>query len=81
MSQITPDQLQALLKYAAARLGMTPEQLASTVQRGGTDALADKLGGDTAARIQQLAGNRGQLEQLLQSPQAQTLLNQLLGGQ
>ena len=80
MSQVTPDQLQALLNYAAGRLGMTPDQLARTVQHGDSSALADKVGGNTAARIQQLAGNPEQLERLLQTPGAQALLNQLLGG-
>lgn len=80
MSQITPDQLQALLKFAAARLGMTPEQLAATVQSGNTHTLENKLGSDAAAQVEALAGNPAQLEQLMQSPKAKALLNQLLGG-
>lgn len=80
MSQITPDQLQALLAYASQRLGMTPEQLQRTVQNGGLSSLANKVGGDSAARIAALAGDRQKAEQLLQSEQAQALLKQLLGG-
>ena len=36
----TPDQLNVLLQFASQRLGTTPEQLAKTVQTGGTDALS-----------------------------------------
>ncbi len=81
MSQVTPQQLQALLNYASARLGMTPEQLARTVQQGGISALADKVGGEKAADMEKLAGNRQQVEQLMQSPAAQALIQKLLGGQ
>lgn len=80
MSQITPDQLQALIAYASRRLGMTPEQLQRTVQEGGLSSLADKVGGDSASQIASLAGDRQKAEQLLNSPQAQAILKQLLGG-
>ena len=80
MSQITPDQLQALIAYASRRLGMTPEQLQRTVQEGGLSSLADKVGGDSASQSASLAGDRQKAEQLLNSPQAQAILKQLLGG-
>ena len=76
MSQITPDQLQALLTYASGRLGMTPEQLQKTVQSGNLNTLSDKVSPELAA----MAGDREKMEQLLRSPAAQTLLQQLLGG-
>ena len=80
MSQITPDQLQALLNYAAGRLGMSPEQLATTVQNGGLSALEGKLGKENTAHAQTIANNRGQLEQLLGTPAAQALLEKLSKG-
>lgn len=64
MSQITPDQLQALMVYASKQLGMTPEQLQKTVQT--TD-------------IGRLADDPQKLQQLLHSPQAQALLKSLGG--
>ncbi len=76
MSQPTPDQVQALLTYASARLGMTPEQLQKTVQSGNLQSLSDKVGPNLSA----LAGDRETWEHLLRSPAAQTLLQQLLGG-
>ena len=80
MSQITPEQLQALVAYASRQLGMTPEQLQKTVQTGGLGALSNKVSPDTAGQIAALAGDRQKAEQLLQSPQAQELLKKLLGG-
>ncbi|MBO5929313.1 MAG: hypothetical protein J6Q42_04770 [Clostridia bacterium] len=80
MSQITPEQLGALLQFAANRLGTTPEQLAETVQSGGLSAVKDKLGADKAQKITDLVGNPQQAEQLLNSPQVQAVLAKLLGG-
>ena len=57
MSQITPDQLQALLAYASRQLGMTPEQLAKTVQSGGLDAVSNSVSPDNARRISELVGD------------------------
>ncbi len=68
MSAPTPDQLQAILRAAAERLGTTPEHLADTLD----PATADKV--NTVLR------DREKLNTLLNSPQAQALLKQLLGG-
>jgi len=80
MSQITPDQLQALLGYASKRLGMTPEQLASTVQNGGLSALSDRAGAQNAQKITELAGDPARLQQLISSPEVQAFLSKLTGG-
>lgn len=61
MSSPTPDQLQALLNFAAKQLGTTPEQLQKTVQ-------------DTD--IGNLVNDPQKLEQLLKSPKAQALLRE-----
>ncbi len=75
---ITPDQLNALLQYASKRLGTTPEQLAKTVQAGGTDSIASKLPSDKAAQFAALAGDQAKMQELLNSPQAQQLIQQLM---
>lgn len=80
LSQITPDQLQALLSYASRRLGMTPEQLAKTVQQGGLSAVAGNVDADSARRIGELVGDKQKAEQFMNSPQVQELLARLLGG-
>ena len=77
MSQITPDQMQALLGYAAKRLGMTPTQLAQTVQNGGLSSIA----GDNAQKIRELTGDPARLQQLLNTPEVQAFLAKLTGGQ
>jgi len=77
MSQITPDQLQALLGYAAKRLGTTPEQLAATVQNGGLSSLTSA---ENAKKIQDLAGDPKRLQQLIGSPEVQAFLKQFTGG-
>ncbi len=74
MSQITPEQLQAILGYASKRLGMTPEQLARTVQSGGLSALSQD------ARVRELAGDPQRLQQLANSPEVQAFLSKLTGG-
>lgn len=80
MSQITPEQLQALLGYASKRLGMTPEQLASTIQNGGVSALADRAGAQNAQKISELAGDPARLQQLIGAPEVQAFLSKLMGG-
>lgn len=68
MSNPTPDQLNALLKFASERLGTTPEQLRNT------------LDPSVAAKADSVLRDREKLNSLLNSPQAQALLKQLLGG-
>ena len=80
MSQITPDQLQALLNYASRKLGMTPEQLASTVQQGDLNAVSQNLGSENTARIAALLGDSQKTEQFLNSPEVKQMLGKLLGG-
>ncbi len=80
MSQVTPEQLQALLNYASRRLGTTPEQLAKTVQSGGLESVAGAISPETARRIQELVGNPQQAQQFLNRPDVQTLLEKLRGG-
>ena len=74
MAQITPAQLQALLTYASKRLGMTPEQLAATVQSGKLSTLSQD------PRVQQIADNPKRLTELANSPEVQAFLAKLTGG-
>ena len=70
MSQVTPEQLQALIAFASKRLGMSPEQLMKTVQSG-------QAGG---VDVRDLAEHPEKAEALMRSPQVQALLKKL-GGQ
>ena len=79
---ITPDQMQALLKFASTKLGTTPEKLAETVQSGGLDGLS-KLSPDLpakeAGKIDEVLHDKAKAQALLQTPEAQRLIEQILG--
>ncbi len=77
-TQLTPQQLEALLKFASSKLGISQEQLARTVQSGNLDELG--LSPDSTRKLNGMMGGNDP-QSLLQSPQVQALLSQLLGGQ
>ncbi len=81
MSEITPDQLQALLNFASKKLGTTPEKLAKTVTEGNPEDLTSRMDPQNAAKLHEILSDRSKAEQLLHTPQAQKLINQFLGGQ
>lgn len=60
MSQVTPDQLQALLAYASKRLGTTPEQLEKTVSEGNLSALTNHMNPENAAKLNAMVSDRSQ---------------------
>jgi hypothetical protein len=76
----TPEQLQALLQYASKKLGTTPEQLAQTVDSDAAKKLASKLSSVDSARFQEVVSDKDKLEKMLSSPQAQQLIERLMGG-
>ena len=77
-NKLTPEQLQALLKYASQRLGTTPENLAQTVNNNGVESLASKLSPSDRAKFQAVVSDKSKMEQMLNSPQAQQLIEQLM---
>lgn len=74
MSQPTPAQIQALLQYASQKLGVSPEQLSSTVAAGGYEGLTSSLSDSSRRTLESLAGDPAQLQALLNSPQVRQLL-------
>ena len=77
-TQLTPEQLHALLQFASAKLGISQETLARTVQSGNLQDLG--LSPDQSRKLEGLMGSKERAEDLLKSPQLQALLNQLQGG-
>lgn len=75
MANLTPQQLAALLQFASAKLGVSEQELAKTVQTGDASGLG--LSPDAKRRFDSMLG--GNPEALLQSPQVKAMLNQLLG--
>ncbi len=74
MNQLNPEKLEALLKFAAAKLNMPVEQLAATVSSGGAQALASTLSDSNKAKLNALLADRKQLDALLQNEQVRALL-------
>ena len=73
-SSLTPAQMQALLKTAEKRLGITPEQIEGALRSGDTNALSSRLSPELAGKLNALLGDRARAEQLLNSPEIQKLL-------
>ncbi len=85
--EFSPEQMEKLLEYASRRLKTTPQALREAFQNGGLYGVAQQAQGtaaltpEEAARAQAMLQDRSQIEQLLQNPEVQKLLQQLSGGQ
>lgn len=77
-NKLTPDQLQALLQYVSTKLGTTPDELVNSVSTKGTESMASRLSPTDAARFQALVSDKDKLGQMLNSPQAQQIIEKLL---
>lgn len=77
---ITPEQLEALVQYAAHRLHMSPQELSETVQTQGLSGLAGRLPPKEAEKLPQKMPDKTEAEEWLRSPQVQELLRRLSGG-
>ena len=76
---LTPQQMEALLAFAARKLGVSQEQLARTLQNGRVGELG--LSEANENRLSELLGNRQAVSDLLGSPQAQELLRRTAEGE
>lgn len=79
----SPDQMDALLQYAAKRMNTTPEALKTAFQEGGLLGLSQKAEGsgltsEDAAKAQELLRDKDKAAALLQSPQVQQLIARLM---
>ena len=77
MNQPTPAQMNALLQFASAKLGVPADQLAATVARGGYEGLTASLSDNSRRTLDGLVGDPSQLQALLNSPQVRALLEKL----
>jgi len=73
---LSEQQLEALVNFASAKLGVTPQKLAQAVQNGGVTGLMD-LSPDKAKKLNALIGDKEKAEELLRSPMAQQLLDKI----
>lgn len=75
MSELNQNQLEALLKLTAGRLGTTPEALKQAAQNGD---LSQMLGqNESSAALQKVLNDPEAAKRLLSTPQAQKLLKML----
>ena len=75
----SPEQMEKLVAYASRQLGTTPEQLKTAFQQGGLAGLSDALSPDEANKAQALLKDKDAAAKLMNDPQVQKLLAQLLG--
>jgi len=74
------DELEALLKLAAQRLGTNPNTLKDKAQSGELSKLLGNMSASDAAKLQQVLSDKDAANKLLSTPQAQMLLQKLMGG-
>ena len=74
-----PHQQEQLLRIAAQMIGRDPAVLQQAIQSGQLDAVLSGLPGDRKQQALQLLQDPQALYRMLESPQVQTLLRQLLG--
>ena len=75
MNQLTPEQMDKLLRLAGEKLGADPEQLKEAFRKDGLKGISGALSPEAQAVI----GDKDKAEALLQNPAIQRLLIQLLG--
>ncbi len=80
-NSITPEQLEALVQYAARRLHMSPQELSDTVRTQGLAGLSGKLTPQEAEKLPKTLPDKAEAEELLRSAQVQELLRRLSGGE
>ena len=74
MSQPNPEQWQALLRYASAKLGVSEQELASAAANGGYGGLRDSLSESSRQTLDMLAGDPDKIEALFASPAVREML-------
>lgn len=78
-TSLTPEQVEKLLVYASGRLGTTPEQLKAAFRRQGLAGLSAALSPEEAGQAEAVLRDREKAAALMQNPEVQRLLIQLLG--
>lgn len=69
--------LNALLKLASERLGMSAEELTSNIASGNMSKLSGRVGATELSKLQELIKNPEKAAELLSSPQAKLLMSLL----
>lgn len=75
------NQLETFLRQAAQQLGTNPETLKHAAQSGELDKIISGMNAGDAAKFKQVLSDQHAADKLLSTPQAQKLLQILLGKQ
>lgn len=75
----SPEQMEKLVNYASAQLGTSPEQLKTAFAKGGLAGISSSLSAEDVDKAEALIKDKEKAAQLLNDPQVQKLLSQLLG--
>lgn len=71
--------VEKLLKSVSDKLGKSPEELKNASQSGNVENLLSNLNPNDANKIKKLLSDKNAADKILSTPQAQSLIKQLLG--
>lgn len=77
-SNLSPSQMDAMLKLAGQKLGRDPQAIKDQLENGNLDQLG--INAQQQQQIGQLLKNPQALSQFLEQPQIKQMLNQLMKG-
>ena len=80
MADFSQQQLNQLLQMASKKMGTTPEELKHKLETNNVEETLKHINKNDAAKIQQVLSNPTLAKQLLNSPQAQAILKNVMGG-
>lgn len=70
---------ESLLKSVANKLGKTPKELEKATKEGNIENLLGNLKQEDAQKIKKILSDKGMANKILATPQAQKLIQKLLG--
>lgn len=78
-NNLSAQQQQMLLQMAGKKLGISPDALRAQIENGNVQKILQQQG-TNIPNIGSVLGNKAAMEQMLNSPEAQALIQQLKGG-
>ncbi len=74
------NQLDALIGLAGKKMGADPQKLKQQMESGQMDSVLKKLNANQQAQFKNLVNNPAAVQQLMENPNMQALLKNLMGG-
>ncbi|MBE6905755.1 hypothetical protein [Marasmitruncus massiliensis] len=74
------NQLDALIRLAGRKMGTDPQKLKQQMESGQMDSVLKNLNANQQAQFKNLVNNPAAVQQLIENPNMQTLLKNLMGG-